>query len=160
MSGATYQSGPEMTPAGDIVNVERAVSLPAPGSIAKLTRGWRDDMIARHKRVAAIYEARGTSAVKKAQPLRHGDITEVSEPETVPGQHDRDGLIYRVEFVGGRFYKLRCRQLGGKQLPQYMRVLHTASYLSYIHTYDAAEAWAWRGEVPSTEANAIMVEGR
>ena len=156
MSGATYQSGPEMTPAGDIVNVERAVSVP--GSIAKLTRGWREDLIAQHKRVATIYEARGTAAVKKAQPLRHGDITEISEPETVEGQHQRDGVIHRVEFVDGRYWRLRCRELGGKN--PYMRVEWTATYLSYVHAYGAAEAWAWRGEVPSTEAQAITVEGR
>ena len=124
--------------------------MSGPGSIAKLTQGWRDDMLAQHKRVAAIYEARGTSAVKKAQPLAQGDITEVSEPETVHGQHQRDGLIYRVEFEGGRFYKLRCREAG--------RDAHVATYLAYIHSYDAAEAWAGRGEVPSTDANAITVE--
>ena len=125
------------------------------GSIAKLTQGWRDHMIAQHKRVAAIYEARGTDAVKKAQPLRQGDITEVSEPETVEGQHQRDGVIHRVDYVGGRYYRLRCRQLNGAL----MRVRYTASYLSYVHAYDAAEAWAWRGEVPSVKANAITVEG-
>ena len=40
--------------------------MSGPGSIAKLTQGWREDMLAQHKRVAAIYEARGTTAVKRA----------------------------------------------------------------------------------------------
>ncbi|MDD9989021.1 MAG: hypothetical protein OXQ31_22310 [Spirochaetaceae bacterium] len=90
---------------------------------------------------------------KKEQPLNTGDLTEVSEPEAVPGQHGRDGMIHRIEFVGGRCYRLRCRELSDG----YMKVRHTAWTMSYIFAFDAAEAWAYRGEVPEVGSRFVEV---
>lgn len=97
---------------------------------------------------------------KKEQPLKTGDLTEISEPETVQGQHGRDGVIHRIEIVGGRYYRLRCRAITeGRH--GYLRVEHSATYLSYLFSFDAAEAWAYRGEIPTTDdGRAITVESR
>ena len=94
------------------------------------------------------------------QPQQRGDLIGLSEPEVVPGQHQRDGVIHRVELVGGRYFRLRCRAMtAGKN--GYMRVFHTATYLSYIFSFDAAEAWAYRGEIPTmSDGRAITVESR
>ena len=40
----------------------RAALLPKPGDIAKLTQGWRDHMIATHRKQVAIHEARKAKA--------------------------------------------------------------------------------------------------
>ena len=123
-----YETHPECTPSGGIVEVERAVSAPAIESLVDIKRQQDEPP-------------------KKEQPLRTGDLTEVSEPETVEGQHGRDALIHRIEFVGGRCFRVRCREL----TDGYMKVRHTAWYLAYIFSFDAAEAWAYRGEVPTTD---------
>ena len=97
---------------------------------------------------------------KKEQPLKTGDLTEISEPETVQGQHGRDALIHRIELVGGRYYRLRCRAMSEGKHP-YLRVAHQAEYLSYIFAFDAAEAWAFRGEIPTmNDGRAVRVESR
>ena len=130
-----YETHPECTPSGGIVEVERAVSAPAIESLVDIKR-------------------------QQDAPQQRGDLIEVSEPETVHGQHQRDGVIHRVELVGGRYYRLRCRAMSEGKHP-YMRVEHTATYPAYIFAYDAAEAWAWRGEIPTMDdGRAITVESR
>lgn len=134
MSGATYETGPECTPSGDIEMVERAVSAPAIESLVDIKR-------------------------QQDEPQR-GDLIAVTETETVEGQHQRDGVIHRVELVGGRYFRLRCRAMSEGKHP-YMRVAHQAEYLAYVFAFDAAEAWAYRGEIPTmADGRAIRVESR
>lgn len=71
-----------------------------------------------------------------------------SEPETVHGQHGRDAQIVKVEGPRTRRHRLRCREQGTTiDGITYLDTRHTAWFMSYLRAYDAAEAWAWRGEV-------------
>ena len=88
------------------------------------------------------------------------DITE-TEIETVCGQHGRDAVIVKVEGPRVTRHKVHCRAASTSTSgSRYMDTRYTAWFTAYLKAYDAAEAWAWRGEVPSTEAQAITVEGR
>ena len=79
--------------------------------------------------------------------------------ETVPASctlNERDAVI--VTELGPREtrYKVRCRAArtpsDGRILHTRHEVLHVARFTSYLRAYDAAEAWAYRGEVPQGDA--------
>ena len=79
-----------------------------------------------------------------------GEILSVSEVEVVRGQHGRNALIQKIEGErSSARYKVRCREQGRTCAGiAYMDVRITAWRTSYLSAYDAAEAWAWRGERP------------
>ena len=59
--------------------------------------------------------------------------------EVVTGQHGREATITRIDQ--GRFM-VECLEQG----PTGNGTRHTLKRTSYTRAYDAAEAWAWRGE--------------
>ena len=78
--------------------------------------------------------------------------------ETVPAScivHDRDGVIVTLKGPSVTRYKLLCRErvttLLGNTL---MDTRHVVRFPAYLRAFDAAEAWAWRGEVPKGDADA------
>ena len=75
------------------------------------------------------------------------DITE-TEIETVYGQHGRDAVIVKVEGPRITRYRLHCRASAYSIHGMYMDTRYTAWFTSYVAAFDAAEAWAYRGEIP------------
>ena len=76
--------------------------------------------------------------------------------ETVPASCtvlDRDAEIVTVEGPRVTRYKVRCRErvttILGSTL---MDTRHVAWFPAYLKAYDAAEAWAYRGEQPQGDA--------
>ena len=77
-------------------------------------------------------------------------VVEISEVEVVAGQHGRDATIQRLEMMPPRTrFRVRCRELSAHPDGAIYRDTRvTAWRMSYLSAYDAAEAWAWRGERP------------
>ena len=73
-----------------------------------------------------------------------------SEIEVVHGQHGRDATIQRLEIdPDGTRYRLKCRQATAPvngYIAMDTKIATTER--TYLSAYDAAEAWAWRGERP------------
>ena len=76
--------------------------------------------------------------------------------ETVPASctvQDHDAVIVTVEGPRVTRYKVHCRAASTTvDGSRYMDTRHTAWFPAYLKAYDAAEAWAYRGEVPQGDA--------
>ena len=75
-------------------------------------------------------------------------ITETRK-ETVPASctvQDHDAVIVTVEGPRVTRYKVQCRARSTDG--RIMDTRHTAWFTAYLKAYDAAEAWAYRGEIP------------
>ena len=72
--------------------------------------------------------------------------------ETVPASctlQDRDAVIVTVEGPRVTRYKVHCREASTTEDgSRYMDTRYTAWFTAYLKAYDAAEAWAYRGEIP------------
>ena len=77
-------------------------------------------------------------------------MAHASEIEVVAGQHGRDATIQRLEIdPDGTRYRLKCRQATAPvngYIAMDTKIATTER--TYLSAYDAAEAWAWRGERP------------
>ena len=75
--------------------------------------------------------------------------------ETVPASctlNERDAVLVTVEGPGVTRYKVRCRAASTSIHGRIMDTRHVAWFGSYLKAYDAAKAWAYRGEVPQGDA--------
>ena len=77
-------------------------------------------------------------------------VAHASEIEVVAGQHGRDATIQRLEIdPDGTRYRLKCRQATAPVNGYIaMDTKIATTECTYLAAYDAAEAWAWRGERP------------
>ena len=96
------------------------------------------------------------SGVERTTVTPDGERIVEKRRETVPASctvHDRDGVIVTVEGPRVTRYKLLCRErvttILGNTL---MDTQHVAWFPAYLRAFDAAEAWAYRGEVPQGDA--------
>ena len=85
-----------------------------------------------------------------------GEIKETRK-ETVPASctlNERDAVIVTVEGPRVTRYKVQCRTASTSTSSgsRYMDTRHTAWFPAYLKAYDAAEAWAYRGEQPQGDA--------
>ena len=84
-------------------------------------------------------------------PAAKGDIVE-KRRETVPASctlNERDAVIVTVEGPRVTRYRVQCRSASTTEDgSRYMDTQHTAWFTAYLKAYDAAEAWAYRGEIP------------
>ena len=77
--------------------------------------------------------------------------------ETVPASctvNDQDAVIVTVEGPRVTRYKVRCRAASTSTSGRFMDTRHVAWFTAYLKAYDAAEAWAYRGETPQGDADA------
>ena len=71
-----------------------------------------------------------------------------SEIEVVAGQHGRDATIHKVEGKRIR-YRVGCRELSAHPDGDIYHDTRVTTWRpTYLGAYDAAEAWAYRGERP------------
>ena len=71
--------------------------------------------------------------------------------ETVPASctvNDHDAVIVTVKGPRVTRYKVRCRAASTSILGRIMDTRYVAWFPCYLKAYDAAEAWAYRGERP------------
>ena len=96
------------------------------------------------------------SGVERTTVTPDGERIVERRRETVPASCtvlDRDAVLVTVEGPRVTRYKVQCRErvttLLGSTL---MDTRHVAWFPAYLKAYDAAEAWAYRGEVPKGDA--------
>ena len=77
--------------------------------------------------------------------------------ETVPASctlNERDAVIVTLTWPRETRYTVRCRAASTSSDGRIMATRHVARFTAYLKAYDAAEAWAYRGETPKGDADA------
>ena len=95
------------------------------------------------------------SGVERTTVTPDGERIVERRRETVPASCtvlDRDAEIVTVEGPRVTRYKVRCRAASTSIHGRIMDTRHVAWFPAYLKAYDAAEAWAYRGEQPQGDA--------